>query len=276
MKAIPIKIDGMQFRSKLEARWDRLFNKFGWNYQYEPEVPDIVGYQPDFAIYPEKEAQNPVICHHWKNSYNTLYVEVKPLKYLEEFFESHYDQQRLKIINSGILNKHALIIVGSNWQYPNERMGYTFGFLFHDKNQENLSSYQFKFSYRHFTKNDINPKKIGINLFHTYELYRKQEGEKDADGVNYNCVSCPIEFYDDGSLDEEGAYINSYGTRLRDRPWNKAHTFVRTCWNEAWSELQWKPKLTLDQKIQRVKTIQEMIELGKNEEEEINKIEGSF
>ena len=51
---------------------------------------------------------------------------------------------------------------------------------------------------------------------------------------------------------------------------------MRTCWNEAWSELQWKPKLTLDQKIQRVKTIQEMIELGKNEEEEINKIEGSF
>jgi len=247
MKAKPIIYEGMQFRSKLEARWDRLFNKFGWNYQYEPEVPDIMGYQPDFGIYPEKGAQWPD-CYSWEKSYDTpgtFYVEVKPLQYLEEFFEPRYDEARLKIINSGIINKYPLIIIGSNWQYPNERMGYTFGFLFHDKNQENLSSYQFKFSYRHFTKNDINPKKIGINLFQTYELYRKQEGEKDADGVNYNCVSCPIEFYDDGSLTEEEdlpRLINLYGTRLRDRPWNKAHTFVRTCWNETWSDLQWKGK----------------------------------
>ena len=239
-KAKPIIYEGMQFRSKLEARWDRLFNKFGWNYQYEPEVPDIMGYQPDFCIYPEKGAQKPVDCNYWKNSYDTLYVEVKPLKYLEEFFEPHYDEARLKIINSGILNKYPLIIVGSNWQYPNKRLGENFGFLFHDKNQKNLSSYQFKFSYRHVTKDDFNPKKIGINLFHIYELYRKQEGEKEDDGANYNCVSSPIEMYDDGKYDD--STVPWYGRTLSGRPCNKAHTFVRTCWNEAWSDLQWKGK----------------------------------
>ena len=240
MKAIPVIYEGMQFRSKLEARWDRLFNKFGWNYQYEPEVPGIVGYQPDFVIYPEKGAQDEIDVCGEKIPGSSLYIEVKPLKYLNEFFEPHYDEARSKIINSGMLNKHRLIIVGSNWQYSNERLGENFGFLFHDKNQTSTTSYTFTLSYRHFRKQDVDPKKIGISLHHVYELYRKQEGEKDADGVNYNCVSCPIGMYDDGQDDD--STVPWYGRTLSGRPWNKAHKFVRTCWNEAWSELQWKPK----------------------------------
>lgn len=48
MSAIPTKYKGVQFRSRLEARWACLFDLLGWNWEYEPI--DLDGYIPDFIV----------------------------------------------------------------------------------------------------------------------------------------------------------------------------------------------------------------------------------
>ena len=51
MKPIPTKIDGIQFRSKLEARWYLFMKRLQWRIEYEPqELPEINGWIPDFMI----------------------------------------------------------------------------------------------------------------------------------------------------------------------------------------------------------------------------------
>lgn len=61
MNAIPTHYNGINFRSRLEAKWARFFDLIGWQYEYEPA--DLNGYIPDFVI---KFAKVPV------------YVEIKP------------------------------------------------------------------------------------------------------------------------------------------------------------------------------------------------------
>ena len=61
IKAIPTKYKGIQFRSRLEAKWAAFFDLMEWKWQYEP--CDFNGWIPDFAIYGNNE---------------TVYVEVKP------------------------------------------------------------------------------------------------------------------------------------------------------------------------------------------------------
>ena len=50
MKAKPIIWRGMEFRSKLEARYFNHFKKLDWDFDYEPDVPGLIGYQPDFVL----------------------------------------------------------------------------------------------------------------------------------------------------------------------------------------------------------------------------------
>lgn len=40
---------GVDFRSRLEARWARMFDAVGWRWQYEPDL-DTPGYIPDFLL----------------------------------------------------------------------------------------------------------------------------------------------------------------------------------------------------------------------------------
>jgi hypothetical protein len=47
-KGIPTKYAGVQFRSRLEARWAALFDLWGWAWLYEPL--DLDGYIPDFIL----------------------------------------------------------------------------------------------------------------------------------------------------------------------------------------------------------------------------------
>lgn len=61
MNAIPTKYAGVQFRSRLEARWAAFFDLCGWKWDYEPI--DLEGYIPDFIVAFERP----------------LLVEVKPL-----------------------------------------------------------------------------------------------------------------------------------------------------------------------------------------------------
>ena len=51
MEAKPVTYQGIQFRSKLECRHYNFMKKIGWNIEYEPEVKNVYGYQPDFEIF---------------------------------------------------------------------------------------------------------------------------------------------------------------------------------------------------------------------------------
>ena len=49
MGAIPTFYDGIEYRSRLEARWAAFFDQLGWQYTYEPFDGDY--YIPDFVIH---------------------------------------------------------------------------------------------------------------------------------------------------------------------------------------------------------------------------------
>ena len=66
IQAIPTTYNGINFRSRLEAKWARFFDMAEWRWEYEPE--DFGGYIPDF-----------VLLGHTK-----IYVEVKPTYSSEE------------------------------------------------------------------------------------------------------------------------------------------------------------------------------------------------
>lgn len=65
IKAIPTTYAGVQFRSRLEARWAAFFDLCGWKWDYEPF--DLDGWAPDFML---------------KGKIKSL-VEVKPINFSE-------------------------------------------------------------------------------------------------------------------------------------------------------------------------------------------------
>ena len=100
MKAIPIKIDGIQFRSKLEGRWYLFMKKLGWNIIYEPDIKGLNNWIPDFLIIGKDRK---------------ILVDVKPID-TEDDWEKHPD--RIRIEESGIKNlpQYELLILGTNLQ----------------------------------------------------------------------------------------------------------------------------------------------------------------
>jgi len=64
--AIPTKWNGVQFRSRLEARWAAFFTAIGWPWSYEPI--DLQGYIPDFLLHLHED----------------VLVEVKPFTRFED------------------------------------------------------------------------------------------------------------------------------------------------------------------------------------------------
>lgn len=91
--AIPTRYKGVQFRSRLEARWACFFdlNKIKW--EYEPY--DLDGWIPDFVL------------HGYSNS--EILVEVKPIKYQSQELENrlskylYTDKEILILGNTPIL-----------------------------------------------------------------------------------------------------------------------------------------------------------------------------
>lgn len=89
MNAIPTKYKGIQFRSRLEARWAAMLDLLCWPWDYEPI--DLQGYIPDFIVgFPERP----------------LLVEVKPILCAAEF--AQYEE---KLEQSGW--QHESLIVGA-------------------------------------------------------------------------------------------------------------------------------------------------------------------
>jgi hypothetical protein len=76
IKAHPTKYNGVQFRSRLEARWACFFDQAGLQWEYEPI--DIEGWTPDFRL--------TIPCSHTEcNGSHVLLIEVKPYERIEEF-----------------------------------------------------------------------------------------------------------------------------------------------------------------------------------------------
>lgn len=63
-KGIPTKYKGIQFRSRLEAKWAAFFDLMHWKWQYEP--CDFNGWIPDFVLFGRE---------------HSIYVEVKPVSF---------------------------------------------------------------------------------------------------------------------------------------------------------------------------------------------------
>ena len=91
MKAKPIVYRGIHFRSKTEARWYIFMKKLGWNVEYEPEIPGLYGWLPDFIILGPKGSK--------------VLVEVKPFKNNFDF-ESNYGIETL--YSEGLIIKTSL------------------------------------------------------------------------------------------------------------------------------------------------------------------------
>lgn len=140
MKAIPTKYAGVQFRSRLEAKWAAFFDLLGWPWQYEPY--DLNGWIPDFSLI---------------GAHNEILVEVKPtaiflpeiaaemetaapkaygLMLVGHSVRYEKDQQSIGGIGWAICQKHALLnerwFPERLWRSPD---GQTFDFLFEPSGQ---------------------------------------------------------------------------------------------------------------------------------------------
>ncbi|MFN6559997.1 MAG: hypothetical protein RMY28_009335 [Nostoc sp. ChiSLP01] len=75
-KAKPIIVDGVLFRSRLEATWALFFNYMSWKWEYEPAIASEIfkGWLPDFALY---TSQSPA----------PIYCEVKPVSQSDDVSE---------------------------------------------------------------------------------------------------------------------------------------------------------------------------------------------
>lgn len=94
--AIPTTINGVQYRSRLEAKWATFFGHLGWRVEYEPI--DGNGYIPDFVIY----GNRPVM------------VEVKPATTIADL-QPHVDK-----VTSGLTGEweYDILIVGAGIDLP--------------------------------------------------------------------------------------------------------------------------------------------------------------
>ena len=225
MQAIPITYQGIEFRSKLECRHYRFMKTIGWNIEYEPEVKDVYGYQPDFELFSETEGKNSG-CSFSSDRY---FIEVKPIRSQAEFYNDSYKSFRDKVYRSGILNKGILFIVGNNLKLRNDATGhygekifvYAFRMLDEDKinNQEERNDSLCSFS------GCPEGNYEGIGLTETWTDCRNDWIKKRKDQKYYYDVC-------DHNLSTEG--------------WNasedniKTSMFIERAWNEAWSKMQWK------------------------------------
>ncbi len=210
MKAIEVNIDGIAFRSKLEARWYLFMKGLTWDIEYEPEIEGVYGYQPDFRVHTETHVN--------------LFIEVKPIGSVTEFYEDKFSADREKISNSRLLSSDShniLLIVGSTLNLKRNSDFFEMGICIYG--EDDL----------------IRTTPCTSQTISFTEHY-------DPDSLLEGIGLCPTDH------DEREDY-------LRNRNDHKGHYFVPRTenndpipeivsniieeeWNKAWSRLRWKPK----------------------------------
>jgi hypothetical protein len=88
-EGIPTELNGLRYRSRLEATWAEFFDLCGWKYEYEPF--DLDGYIPDF------------IMTNWEKPF---LVEIKPFL---DINDSGFEEAKNKIISSGWKGEFAIM-----------------------------------------------------------------------------------------------------------------------------------------------------------------------
>ena len=97
MQAKPVIHKGINFRSKLEARWYNFFtDECKFKVEYDPDVEGVTGYIPDFKI---------------KGRLFDIFVEVKPFESLDDWEnDPKYDDQKIKLNNSNLIKEEHSIL----------------------------------------------------------------------------------------------------------------------------------------------------------------------
>ena len=227
MKAKQIIVEGIHFRSKLEARWYLFFKKLGWKVVYEPEIEGLNGWIPDFLIIGK--------------GFKTL-VDVKPIDSVEEWEDSYYEpimkdkgghekcignkkiirgyhKDYNKIMNSGIKNlpKYELLILGTNLSLDGKN---GFGVLY-----ERSESYNRNEETGEYETKDLK------DIYKVSECMFVQSEDKIgffSHGAGWSC-----------KITGDHGKLYRFREDDSDQPFFKK---IDTMWNQAWSELRWKGK----------------------------------
>lgn len=240
MKPISVNINGIQFRSKLEARWyyfmgdhacdivegKHVKGPFDWPIEYEPDLHDVGGYMPDFIIFGDVKK---------------ILVEVKPISYIKDFYEPEYKEFREKVKRANIFEKgYHLIVVGTRINLTPKGNYFTFGI--HLTDNEQLDKYKYLAT---FTKNGdtghvglLNP--LNFKWPNEREFSYKQcrmsyfELKKELGSDKFNVEDLIRGSDQEYNEPQKNWYHDDFDLHTRD--------WVISKWNGAGSFLQWKPK----------------------------------
>jgi len=95
IQPIPTKYKGIEFRSRLEARWAVFFDTLEIRWEYEPECFDLgngIYYTPDFKVYPNEKGL--FEFSGWNYGKDTFYAEVK--KHVEFDLNISFNDLKIK------------------------------------------------------------------------------------------------------------------------------------------------------------------------------------
>lgn len=173
---------GINFRSRLEARWAELFTELGFEWDYEPI--DLDGYIPDFIIKLPNDINNEILIEvkgitdfkkliehkkkiedsGWKSYYLIVgaklwnlddIMKYKKIKKLNNLFHSTHNQKRIVIGILGLPNP-KFIKDNKIYKYPITNNHYNF-IKDIEKNKELYITKNFKYEtlHRFYEKDDI-------------------------------------------------------------------------------------------------------------------------
>jgi hypothetical protein len=94
--SIPTQYKGVNFRSRLEAKWAVVFDQFGWEWVYEPF--DLNGWTPDFML---------------KGVPRNILVEVKPI-----VFQNNVERLEYPYIPNNKLLRDTIDEINQAYSYP--------------------------------------------------------------------------------------------------------------------------------------------------------------
>lgn len=113
MEAIRTLYRGVSFRSRLEAKWARMFDLIGWKWEYEPF--DLAGWIPDFVLIGTND--------------NSVLVEIKPILSLSEITNEMRKKWEDAMVKSGRRSDVLVLGVVGPGPDPAGWSGYSIGWL---------------------------------------------------------------------------------------------------------------------------------------------------
>ena len=202
----PTTYKGMDYRSKLENRYlIHLKEHINFDIDYEPEVPGLFGYQPDFVIYPKREKSD------YLGEVKPIYVEIKPIRDVTKIFEdSDYDSFREKIYKNWN-RENDLIVFGGNVFNRNHVAAVALCW------QNNFPKHYGSYAIHYSIARESN-KQIGLSWHHA-ELYTENDHTYPIDGA-----------IGDNEKEAEAYIESSFNKALSKLQWKPHRQTIRKIW----------------------------------------------